>query len=378
MSPRDREREPVLPLSSVTQKPIITCEVNNAITVQLGSGIEANGMRILRAIPELTVLKAQEPIIGPYGLHSWADAVVTYGDANIPIAIEFKTRVSAAQAHLIVKQAQRFKMPMVVVAGTMTGKAREVLAHAGIGSVDGLGNVRLDLPGLLMRITGTKRVRRPVPATRLSGKSGLVAQAMLLDVGRDWHVSDLSRRCSVSTGLVSRILHRLEKEGVVQTYGAGPHKTRKLSNPSALLDLWAEEQHDRPFRQPAFMLAQTTDHLVTSLCAGLDRADVDYALTGAAAAARLAPFITNIPVTEVWLASTADAGEVVSNLGGRPVESGPNVLLLQERDEGPLTFRTREDDVWMVNLFRLYFDLRRDPRRGREQSDHLRTETIGF
>lgn len=339
---------------------------------------EANAIRVLQAIPELTVSQTHEPIPDTSGLASRVDALVMYGDAKSPVAIEFKSRVNPAMAHLIVKQAQRLNVPLVVVTGAMTSRAREILAEAGIGSVDGLGNVRLELPGLLMRITGTKRARLHPPATRLSGKSGLVAQAMLLDINRHWRVSDLSRRCSVSTGLVSRILHRLEREGVVRTSGAGPHKIRRLSNPSALLDLWAEEQHDPPFRQPAFVLAQTIDHLITSLSAGLDQAEVEYALTGAAAAARVAPFITNIPLTEVWVASTADAKEVVSKLGGRLVESGPNVMFLQERNDGPLTFRTREDDVWIVNLFRLYFDLRRDPRRGREQSDHLRREKMGF
>jgi hypothetical protein len=36
------------------------------------------------------------------------------------------------------------------------------------------------------------------------------------------------------------------------------------------------------------------------------------------------------------------------------------------------------NDVWVANPFRLFVDLRRDPRRGREQADHLREETIGF
>jgi len=346
--------------------------------VQLGPTFEADAIRVLRAIPELTVSQTHEPIPVADDMAPRVDALIMYGDTKTPVVIEFRSRVNPAVAHLIVNQAHVFRAPMVVVAGAMTSRAQGILAKAGIGSVDGLGNVRLDLPGLLMRITGAKRAKLYPPTTRLSGKSGLVAQAMLLDIDRSWHVSDLSRRCSVSTGLVSRILHRLEKEGVVRTCGAGPNKIRRLSNPSALLDLWAEEQHDPPFRRPAFALAQTTDHLITSLCAGLDRADVEYALTGAAAAARVAPFITNIPLTEVWLASTSDTREVVSKLGGRLLETGPNIMFLQERNDGPLTFRAREGGVWMVNPFRLYVDLRRDPRRGREQSDHLRREKIGF
>ena len=53
-------------------------------------------------------------------------------------------------------------------------------------------------------------------------------------------------------------------------------------------------------------------------------------------------------------------------------------MLLQESDDAPLAFRTREGGVWTANVFRLYVNARRDPQRGREQSDHLRREVIGF
>ena len=269
-------------------------------------------------------------------------------------------------------------MPVVVIATESTAQAREILTEAGVGLVDGLGNVRLELPGLLVRIASKRPVRRTAVPVRLSGKSGLVAQAMLCDVDRSWQVGDLKQRCGVSAGLVHRVLLRLEHEGVVEVQGAGPAKTRRLSNPAALLDLWVEEQIDRPTRHPLFMLAQTTDQLISRLSEGLEAARVDYALTGTAAAARLAPFLTNVAVSDVWLDSTADPSAVCAHLGATPVDSGPNVVLLQDRDNGPLAFRNRIDGVWTTNLFRLYLDTRRDRRRGREQSDHLRREVIGF
>ena len=126
------------------------------------------------------------------------------------------------------------------------------------------------------------------------------------------------------------------------------------------------------------MLAQTDLQLIDSLCDGLNASAVDYALTGAAAATRVAPFISTVHVAEVWLESVVDANDVCSRVGAKPVESGPNIVFLQERDEGPLAFRVRDAGVWTANLFRLYVDLRRDPRRGREQSDYLRRELIGF
>lgn len=345
--------------------------MNKAITVNYSRGLEAEAIRVLRSIPELEVGVA-------LGGDCGADAVFRYADTEVPVAVEVKARLSSAAAHLISHQARGRMMPVVVVAGESTARAREILAEAGVGLVDGLGNVRLGLPGLLVRIASKKPVRRAAVPVRLSGKSGLVAQAMLCDVDRSWQVGDLKQRCGVSAGLVHRVLLRLEVEGVVEVHGAGPTKTRRLSNPAALLDLWAEEQIDRPTRHRVFMPAQTTDQLVGSLSEGLEEAGVGYALTGMAAAARLAPFVTSVAVADVWLESTADPGVVCARLGATPVDSGPNVVFLQERDDGPLAFRTRMERVWTANVFRLYLDTRRHRRRGREQSDHLRREVIGF
>lgn len=345
--------------------------VNKAISVNIGRELEARAIHILRKIPELEVAITPDT-------DARSDALVQYAGMESPVAIEFKTKVSTATAHLAVHQAQQLDMPLVVVAAETTTMAREILSEAGIGLVDGLGNVRLELPGLVMRIAGTGRVTRSAGPTRLSGKSGLVAQTLLLDIERSWNVSDLRKACGVSAGLVHRVLRRLEDEGAVEASGAGPAKTRRLSNPAALLDLWSEEHRDRPSRLAAFMLAPTTDQLVGSLCSGLEAIGVEYALTGVAAADRLAPLLTNVAVAEVWLDSRADVPDLCAHLGATPVESGANVVFLQERDNGPLAFRVFYEGVWTANLFRIYLDALRDPRRGAEQSAHLRREVIGF
>ena len=53
-------------------------------------------------------------------------------------------------------------------------------------------------------------------------------------------------------------------------------------------------------------------------------------------------------------------------------------MLRQATGNAPLVFRQKADDVWHANPFRLFFYLRQDPRRGREQADRLRKEVIGF
>lgn len=333
--------------------------------------LEAEVLRILSDIPELRVQTDRAAVHG-------ADAVIRGAGTQTPIAVEVKARVNAANVHQIVHRAQDASMPVVVIAREMTEGAREALAAQGIGTIDGLGNIRLELPGLLVRVDGTARRPRTKTRATLSGKSSLVAQAMLLDAGRSWHVADLAEHAGVSPALAHRVLQRLGDLEIVASQGAGPSKRRRLVEPSALFDLWVEEHRDRSRRYPAFMLASATDDVAATVCRNLESAGVTYALTGAAAIARLAPILTSIPLVEVWLEGLADPAEVCKKIGADLVTSGPNVVLQQERDDVPLACRTRRDGVWLANVCRLYIDAKRDPQRGSEQADHLRREVIGF
>ena len=89
--------------------------------------------------------------------------------------------------------------------------------------------------------------------------------------------------------------------------------------------------------------------------------------------------MTSIPVVDIWITETVNLDLAVEMVGAEILFlEGHNILLRQEPADAPLAFRKRTEGVWTVNPFRLYCDLRRDPRRGKEQADRLRQEVIGF
>src|SRR5439155_4530495 len=92
----------------------------------------------------------------------------------------------------------------------------------------------------------------------------------------------------------------------------------------------------------------------------------------------LAPFITAIPVTDIWVTDTVSLNDVAAAAHADVVQEGHNIALRQAPGDAPLAFRTKVDDIWTANPFRLFYDLRQDPRRGREQADRLGKEVIGF
>jgi hypothetical protein len=350
--------------------------MNKRKIVNIEGAFEAETLRVLRDVPGLAVVA--QPRLGDHR----PDAILRYADREQRVVVEIKRRANAATAHQLAHYAQLYpEAPLLLIAGETTADARQILTERGIGFIDGLQNVHVELPGLMFHIEGRKgqpATGRKPPPTRLKGKAGVAAQALLLQPEQAWAVRELAEEAGVAVGLAHRVLARLEAEGLLAVEGAGPRRVRRLVNPAALLDLWAEEQADRTRRTFGYLLAQTPQQLIDRVGANLELNEIDYALTGAAGANLLAPFVTAVPVVEVWVAATAADDELLRGAGAERVADGQNVVFLQENDDLPLAFREQRDDLWVANRFRLYLDLRRDPRRGREQADHLRQEAIGF
>ncbi|MEW6474373.1 MAG: helix-turn-helix domain-containing protein [Actinomycetota bacterium] len=357
---------------------IFTITVNKPVFVKFGGPLERDAVRILRDIPEVTV----QPTT-PKGR---AATVLQAGDVTCVVEVKAQRVANAATARQLAEYAKELPgdTHLIVVARTTTGDARQLLEEAGVGLFDTAGNMRVRLPGLFIWTEGRREAPRhpggpDEPPVKLTGKAGIAAEALLMEPERDWKVRDLAERASVSTALAHRLLVRLERERLVEAKGAGPHRTRRVTNRTALLDLWAEEMRDRSVTEArAFRLARDPRGQAKTLSRFLVEANIDHAVTGAAGAALLAPFITAIPVVDVWVTETASLDEVMGDVGADRVHDGHNIVVRQLPGDAPLAFRQRVQEVWVANPFRLFYDLRQDPRRGREQADRLREEVIGF
>ena len=212
----------------------------------------------------------------------------------------------------------------------------------------------------------------------MRGKAAVAAQALLLQHERSWQIKFLANEAGISAGLAHRLLARLEAEAVVAATAAGPRRVRRLTNPTALLDLLVEENVQRPTRTLGHALAQTPQQLIKSLGTNLAASGVEYAVTGAAAASLTAPFATAIPIVDVWVREGSAPEELCRAAKAEGVTEGQNVVFLQAKGDTTLAYREKAKGLWIANRVQVYLDLRRDPRRGRDQANHFRQEIIGF
>ena len=343
----------------------------NELTIE--APLEAHALRIVAGLPSVAAKRAP-------------DAQLRLGNRTFRLDVKYKRRIGPAEAWQIVKGLEQHRgarcAAVLAVADLTTASARRILAEHEIGYVDAAGNAHLDFPGVYLHIEKPelRRERRETGAPiRLAGQAGAVAQALLLDPGREWRMAELAMRAGASVGLVHRVLRRLQEIAIIGTAEADRTSARVLTNPAALLDLWIEENRDRDVhRQGAYVLPPRGGDIVQVLEKRLRQRDFAHALTGTAAAARLAPFVTTEPVPTYWIDADEPLASVVDTLEAEVVESGANVVLMQARDDAPLAFAGERNGVQYANIFRIYHDARRDPKRGLEQAEHLRREVIGW
>jgi hypothetical protein len=366
--------------------------VKNGDSMNTTADIEARLRRILETVPGLVVTRVEAPPATPQDLREGVlpDAMLTLAGCRQPIACVLKANANAAVAWAFVHwaSASQGSRPLLVAKET-TAEAREILSRHGAAYIDGAGFAHVELPGLFIHVEARGAGRRGRPAAargtvRLAGRAGVVVQALLLDPRRDWGVHTLAQAAKVSPGLAHKVLQRLETEGIVASSGAGPAKIRRLTDPAALLDLWAEETRDQDVvRTAAFRFARTPRELVWRVAHGLDVNDIGHAVTGLAAAALMTPQGTAVPFTEIWVTEAVEVTEALRTIGADLADRDHNLVVCQARGDLPLAFKTKTPEgLWTVNAARLYLDLRGAPEAGggisREQANEARSRLLGF
>ena len=104
-----------------------------------------------------------------------------------------------------------------------------------------------------------------------------------------------------------------------------------------------------------------------------DRAGISWAATGVVASSVLAPYLTTITTTEVYVEQATSAGLewMAANVGLRPIEGG-RLTLLPFPTVTARRLATEKDGLRLVPWPRAYADLRIIGVRGEEAAEHLR------
>jgi len=311
--------------------------------------------------------------------HKGADFVVKADHLTFVIECQVNgapARIAEAAATAQRRALQVGSKAIPLVAAPFMGPAGRVRCQQlGVGWLDLSGNAHIKAPGVHVHVDGKPNRFKAVgrPASVFAPKSSRIARQLLLDPAHAFAQRELAQKAGIDEGLTSRIVHRMEHDGLV-TRSDG-----KISVPKAaiLLDAWHEAyQFDKHEIVRGHIASRTGDDLLGQIAAVLGKAGVEYAATGLAGAWLLTHFAA-FRLATIFLPAglTADLRE---RLSFREDERGANTWFVIPNDAGVFAGKKKIDGVWCADPVQVYLDLKAQPERATEAADRLRKDLLQF
>jgi len=255
-------------------------------------------------------------------------------------------------------------------------QSARILKGNSLGFVDLSGNCFLAFDNVLIEKEGKRNAR---PSTRplrslFAPRATRVVRLLLTDPGRAWRLEELARAAEVSLGHAHNVVKRLEELAWVER---DESQRIRLGKPADLLEAWCESYRWRVNDVASFLAPErVTRRFMAEIARVIVTAGRAYAFTLSAGQSLVAP---HARFTTVHCYLEGDPAPLAAALGLRPVaEADGNVHFLVPYDAGVFHGALEKGGLKVVCLPQLYADLVHHERRGREQAEYLRQETMGY
>ncbi len=256
----------------------------------------------------------------------------------------------------------------------------DAAAAMGLSYIDLRGHGRLTAPGLVYinepsTERGSEGRRKRAASSPFTAVAGRAIRALLEEPGRRWRVTDVAALADSNPGNVHRSLAALVELALVER----DDREYRVVDPGALLEAWADRS---PGPRREFTLAAGRS-LRTEARAILDAVGGEGAVSGEFAAEQLAPYLEASSVI-VHLFDEQAIARVPGAPGFREVETrGPALnakrsITVRLTDSGVAAFGEKRGGLPLCSPQQIYFDLWREPGRGREAAEHLRKAVLRF
>jgi hypothetical protein len=267
---------------------------------------------------------------------------------------------------------QRPKRNVVVVARHLSPGARAALSEAGVSWADETGAAEIAIGSILIARSGaqlkkTHDIERWTPA--------VIAVAEALLCGQKGTQTAMQQATGLSAGSCANALRFLTGEDLLTSAAKrGPASARSVSDVRRLLDAYAAAVNGQPDNVKLQIGVTWQDVLkgLSELGHRFNSRNLMWAVTGGAAAAVLAPFMTSVSQATVYVEATsvAELKAVAESLKLRSIEGGrltlkPFPSRLVER------LVTAKEDLRVAPWPRVYADLLNEGVRGEEAAEHL-------
>jgi len=259
----------------------------------------------------------------------------------------------------------------VFIAPYISLQAAKICEREGIGYLDLAGNCHISFATLYVHIEG-----RPNPFTRnrylrslFSPKAERILRVLLTTGPKEWKMEELASEADVSLGQVSNVKKLLADQDWIDSKTVG----FSLSDPLSLLEEWSQNYKYRRNKVENFYTLLSAAEFEYKLAEVCQIKQLRYGLTGFSGSARYAPAVR---YQQVMAYVQNDIDQLAEYLDVKPVDSGPNVLLLRPYDEGVFYGAENKDGTIVVSPIQIYLDLSGIRGRGEEAAEILLDRVI--
>ena len=260
-------------------------------------------------------------------------------------------------------------IPLVTV--PFMGEAgRKLCSEAKVGWLDLSGNARIYARELYILVEGQpNRYKRPGrPSTAFAPKSSRVTRWLLMHPGQAFTQREIARATDMHEGYTSKVVSKLEDDGLIVRLDNGAVMPR---DPDLLLEAWSEDyDFSKHNLIQGHVAARSGELLLKQLADALEKAAINYATTGLAAAWLLDRF-AGFRIATFYLAQDPEP-DFLDRVFFREDPRGANVWFVVPNDEGVFHGPRSQKGIRCVHPVQVYLDLKAHPERAKEAAKRLR------
>jgi hypothetical protein len=300
-------------------------------------------------------------------------------EMQFKVVVEAKARITPQTALSVCEKLREIPIDIIPLAfaPVISQRVAEILDQNGVGFVDQAGNCRIRSTRhhLFIDRHGYKLAARPPKgiADLFSPKSSRIVRAMLANPVKGWQVRELATHpeIEVSVGLAAKVKQALIEE----SYAIEHNRQLYLRDSIGLLENWAKS-YPGPTEQIPMFFRGNTEEAEQAVAQWCQDNSIAFVLAGFSAAWQLAPEV-RYNVAAVYVDSNGFDREMLGKLGsyrgGKPAETGANLLLWRPYDASVFVGSHREsgNGLPITSEIQTYLDLKRMGGRGEEAATAL-------
>ena len=261
---------------------------------------------------------------------------------------------------------------VVLVARHMSPGARAALSEAGINWVDESGAAEISIGTIIVSKTGSPK-KKDEGINRWTPAVISVAEALLCGTRGTQFATQAAT--GLSAGSCANALRFLTELKLLKSKAKrGPASARQVESPRELLDAYADAIGDQPpdIELQVGITWQDVLSGITELGRHFDAGETAWAVTGSAAAAIIAPYLSSVARAKLYVdaKSIAELQALAVSVKLRPIQGG-RLTLMPFPTVSVKRLRKPTDGLSIAPWPRIYADLRSEGVRGEEAAEHL-------